>query len=493
MVPNAKNESENEKMNAGKKKKQPPPNAYSIFMREFQATQREMGRSFSLAECANLCADLWAKLPPEERMIYQERADDAKQRVRNEKMNSKGVALHKIHQLHLSEEMKLQRMNEDIECTVQCLDKKTTLLEKVFHVIHMNYFCKTDKGSFYPAEIALAEFTLRDGIIRVVHSFTTSGELETGYRSTAMEHCNDTHRTPLDLKWGNKMLESKGPDEVLSLIVETLQAGPGLGELPPLYTMPDEVNTILNESCVLGVLGTLCEMQNLKENTFKVYSLPKLFYELRNKARENTFPSIAIALNELEKDVFKYTNGIACDFHEEEDVSPFCSKSIVQRYVYMICDHVCKDLGIRMRPGFHCPRNADLHGSTALKENRSTNPVPQKETPLREPHVSRASSYWDSEASSVASSMTAADDDDDLPSGWRGAAAKEPPKRSGAASGTASSGWSKIVNTGEAAVPKLDNFDDFPSIGGPPARSSNNWTRGRGRHLTDRFDDLNLN
>ncbi|RZF32214.1 hypothetical protein LSTR_LSTR011486 [Laodelphax striatellus] len=146
-------------------------------------------------------------------------------------------------------------MNEDIEYTVQYFDAKTTLLKKVVHFFHIINFCKTDKGNFYQANIALAEFTFSDGIIRVVHIFIESGKLETGYRSTAMEHCNDTHRMPLELKVRFGTFEWKGAGNVMSVIVETLQAGTGMGELSPSYTMPDAVNTILNESCVLGVLG----------------------------------------------------------------------------------------------------------------------------------------------------------------------------------------------------------------------------------------------
>jgi len=38
---------------------------------------------------------------------------------------------------------------------------------------------------------------------------------------------------------------------------------------------------------------------------------------------------------------------------------PHCSLSCVRRWGFIIMDHCCKDLGIQLVPGQHCPRQAD--------------------------------------------------------------------------------------------------------------------------------------
>jgi hypothetical protein len=54
---------------------------------------------------------------------------------------------------------------------------------------------------------------------------------------------------------------------------------------------------------------------------FRVYSLPKLFYELRNacvpdKPGAVGFPAFSLAECELDRDVFNFTKGISCEVSE---------------------------------------------------------------------------------------------------------------------------------------------------------------------------------
>lgn len=56
-------------------------------------------------------------------------------------------------------------------------------------------------------------------------------------------------------------------------------------------------------------------------NMFKVYSLPKLFYELRNacvpdKPEAVGFPVFTLAERVLERDAFNFTKGISCEVSE---------------------------------------------------------------------------------------------------------------------------------------------------------------------------------
>jgi hypothetical protein len=54
-----------------------------------------------------------------------------------------------------------------------------------------------------------------------------------------------------------------------------------------------------------------------QSDMFRVYPLPKLFFELRNacvsdKLGAGGFPVFSIAERELERDIFNFTQGISC-------------------------------------------------------------------------------------------------------------------------------------------------------------------------------------
>lgn len=67
-----------------------------------------------------------------------------------------------------------------------CLIVETILKEK-FYFIDVQTLCKTDQGQYLPVEMAIAEFSLEDGLIRVYHEFLHPGEIPTGMRFTCQQ------------------------------------------------------------------------------------------------------------------------------------------------------------------------------------------------------------------------------------------------------------------------------------------------------------------
>lgn len=49
------------------------------------------------------------------------------------------------------------------------------LKEHAFYLIHVNYFCKTDHDEYLPAEIAISEFSLLNGVHKFFHRFLSPG------------------------------------------------------------------------------------------------------------------------------------------------------------------------------------------------------------------------------------------------------------------------------------------------------------------------------
>lgn len=121
---------------------------------------------------------------------------------------------------------------------------------------------------------------------------------------------------------------------------------------------------------------------------FDIYSVEYLFYALRNAvADDKVFATVGVADLELAKDVFEFTQGMACpvisfyhlssvlksdnlklQFHESTDVPQMCSLSVALRTIYAICSHCCKDMGVSLVPGQHVPLNAVIRNTNSIKE-----------------------------------------------------------------------------------------------------------------------------
>lgn len=62
-----------------------------------------------------------------------------------------------------------------------------------------------------------------------------------------------------------------------------------------------------------NVMENFCYEFGVKEE-IKIYSLPHMFYTLRNgAARKPVWPSDTFSYNELEKDVYSFTTDIGCE------------------------------------------------------------------------------------------------------------------------------------------------------------------------------------
>lgn len=53
------------------------------------------------------------------------------------------------------------------------------------------------------------------------------------------------------------------------------------------------------------------------------------------------------------------------------DISVYCSKSIVTRYGYILCDNCCADLNIQVVKGFHVPLNSKIEYSRPTSQASS--------------------------------------------------------------------------------------------------------------------------
>ncbi|XP_073998182.1 germ-plasm component protein maelstrom isoform X1 [Rhodnius prolixus] len=339
-------------------------NGFYYFMKELRELEESKGRKFSgLKEVSDFANPLWTAMSFEEKEFYNRKASLAKgtDEDSRHKFTSLGVSYADIDAEAREQEEYMNVMLQTIRNTVRNLDRTTTLLTHKFYLCHVNYFYKGDNDFYSVAEIALSEFNLKDGLLNTIHFFVDPGKIPLGLRFEAKDWAEKTHGIPYDWKCGEKDYYK------IFTKIRNFLTKDNLSCIPPVYTMPDSLNSNMCLSAVKSALTTLCEASNENPIIFRVYPFPQLFFEIRNKCVQTDegvgtlMPSVAIVENEIEKDVFSYAKDLGCPFHEEKDLTIHCSLSIVTRWVYTICDHCCKHVGISLELGKHCPRDADVN------------------------------------------------------------------------------------------------------------------------------------
>nr|CAI5827176.1 unnamed protein product [Callosobruchus analis] len=286
----------------------------------------------------------------EERRPYEERALMEKNNLRGAKLTSDGYDVAMLEQEESYETKKMEDMRVTINHIITMADKGGVLPEEVFCIIHINIFvyCVAEKR-YYPAEIAVSSFSLQDGIPNeesVFHKLVKPGQLPLGYAADAKLVSNETHQIDPPT-FGDDEYNIEEVFYDLKKFLETRLVGSR--RMPILYAHAKQMKIVQQ------VLDTWCEDFG-EPLLFQVYNLHYLFRMLRNAvARSNMWSSDTFSDRVIEMDKFAYSKGICCRFHDVTSAPHHCSRSVVVRYAYTICDNCCGDLDIPLVPGHHVP------------------------------------------------------------------------------------------------------------------------------------------
>ena len=66
-------------------------------------------------------------------------------------------------------------------------------------------------------------------------------------------------------------------------------------------------------------------------------------------------PTENLAEVQLDRDVFLYTVGMACNWHQEQDETVHCSLALVRRWAFIFCHICCPRHELELLPGRHKP------------------------------------------------------------------------------------------------------------------------------------------
>lgn len=352
-------------------------NAFYFFALDWAKQQKKRGVHVprNMKELSSLCSEDWKNLPPHEKGIYKSKAKDnkikAQMTVGNRTTIGENVAQLELEQKR--EEEFQQNMLQYIESIV-CMGVQHNNLQNLkFIFIHVNWFYRRDIGinkyDFCPAEFAVAEFSIQNGIQNIYHEILKV-KIPLGWKRDALETSQETHQIPIELDDGEcdfALMYDK-----FSKFMESNKTG---RRYPPLFTMKNLYPV------VESLLQRLNEAGGEPVDDYLIYSIEALFAELRNAAVRNVDNrSIPLVLAEMEfaKDFLSNTRGFECEFHKIVDVPQYCSKSIVTRWGMTMCDYCCEYMNIEMIEGVHCPYKNTLEFNRQDAVNENTDNVDLK-------------------------------------------------------------------------------------------------------------------
>lgn len=413
-------------------------------MLDWKAEKEDQGQRFTgLKEVAEMCAEDWKDLPEWNQAKYKKMEKEAKQKDKadlSNKYNSLGVTFEEINKQQNAEMEADSKMKSEILNTMHRLSHDVeSLASHYFYLVHANIYCYHTAGKvFIPCELAISKFSVKDGVVDTYHvfpsPFTPNGALPMGYRSDALSMKENVHGIPEPMEFEEKMSDWESIRRGICQFLGTTDRN----EFPPLYTMlGDDPNT----NCYMTAVKNFFDnVANGTDWEFRVHSLPELFFKLYETCQQvasklygdtqQAFPVQGIAQTELMKDVYNFSPGLACKYHETTDFYHNCSLSFVRRWVFLISEFCCQPLKIDLIPGYHCLSTARISTNSrstapprqpALQQSQAQ--VVQKPLPApTAPNHSVASAWGPSRGPSIAPSRAplhgdqfsnASDDDGD--------------------------------------------------------------------------------
>lgn len=360
------------------KSKKQPKNAFFFFMMDWKSDKERQGQRFSgLKEVSELCSEDWKTLPRANVEYYKAKEKEAKQKDKTDlsnKFNSQGITYQQIENEKREIESAIAREHNEIDSTTNALSADLDSLKShCFFLVHTNVYCYWggDRKVFIPAEVAISKFNLRDGLLDSYHvfpcPFTENGKIPLGYKHEVRVNTETVHSIPdpaefdqVEYDWGR----------IRADVRKFLQPNPG-ADIPPLYTIEgDDSNINCHQTAVKNFFDSVA---NGSDENYRVYSISLLFYKLYLACQkvaesmfgdiERAFPVEGVAHSQLLRDVYNFSSGIACSFHETTEHYHNCSLSFVKRWVFVISEFCCKALKIEMIPGRHCLITANISSS----------------------------------------------------------------------------------------------------------------------------------
>lgn len=229
--------------------------------------------------------------------------------------------------------IEFKRKREHDEVSSEWLPGRQVLDEKFYFP---SFVCLLEEPEYQPLEIAVVEYSLRNGIERTFHKHINPGPIPQGYRFIAQQKSNLTHEIPVE---GIALPEDTYPriyDELINFL------SGNSGKIPPLFVRISECDK--TDMCLKWLAKKAGRTYQLK----RVYELESLILDLDahlsdrpksiNSCKQN-------ATDLISSTIFDWDAGTRCQWHEEKG-SKTCALGFVNRYCYCLSDYFCENFDI---------------------------------------------------------------------------------------------------------------------------------------------------
>ncbi|CRL01471.1 CLUMA_CG014476, isoform A [Clunio marinus] len=325
-------------------------NGFIMFTLEYRI---KSGKDLTLEEAVYESGAVWEKMSSEDKDRYKQKAGKTTNgRYEQEKCTSFRIPLKEIEEKERTEKLQQVIMELTIQNLILSNYHQDDLDNFTFYFFSTSYFVHSIAGKIYPAEIAMAKFSMSKGVYDTMHMIINPGELPIGLYLDALTHSKKTHKMELSTNFEG----ISNDNEILKRILEFMNEK----EIQPMFTAPG----MHNDDYKAGLMTLEQITKNVgTENEFRLYPAEHLLFHLQrsliNESNQEEFPfsSVFLARNAILQDPFTHTDNLGCDYHNEIDCTTFCCLSIVKRLGYQI-SNFCVDKSKRL-PGRHFPVKID--------------------------------------------------------------------------------------------------------------------------------------
>jgi protein maelstrom len=287
-------------------------NPFQLFVLDFKDKQEKRGIFYrSQSEATDAAQPYWTQLSQREKQEYTQKANFPKRASNvstcSSKLTSQGIPLEEMERRKQEEIRKRKEMEQKIEKTLRDAYEDQTLVDLQFNIFATTDFCQTLTGDIFAAELAMAKFSLRSGVVDSIHMQINPGKLPLGFRASAQEKSDSTHK----LKIPPEASGESNYFRIYKTITKFIANG-GSKNFPYIFTHNEILNTAR-----LTIRKILEETEAVDD--IQVYSIEEFFGPLKKytmKIKQEGIPSQAnklVVRDVLDRDPYAYQMGIGCE------------------------------------------------------------------------------------------------------------------------------------------------------------------------------------
>ncbi|CRK98785.1 CLUMA_CG012031, isoform A [Clunio marinus] len=344
------------------KNKKNKPSGFWCFAMDYKNKMSKRGKIINVSELSQLAGPEGNKLSESQQKLYNMKAKTetfAPTPKKQERVlyNSLGQNIKEVEDAKISEKRTYEVMTKDIQEMLQNAEDLGELEDLVFYFVSTSSFFN-GKDGIYPAELAVAKFSLMKGVFDTLHIRVNPGDLPLGSKFDAQEKAKE-HKYPLPPN-------TKGEKDYVTILEQIMDFFMPLEKLPILFA---DGNTTTNKTPLMETCKVFEKIfhESQEADTFKylkiypneelLFALQNLITKINNKSNGTSdvaFGSRAYAAQMLKSDEFCYSTK-GCDFHNEHDVAINCCLSKVRQNSYKFAKWCCDKTRIPLQIGNHMP------------------------------------------------------------------------------------------------------------------------------------------